>query len=131
MDKVYNILHLNGDEETVNEAISFISNNDEAIDFNAILPLEDIEAASASWGTKWNALDTERHDDRTITFSTAWSPATPVIVAISKQFPSIELTYQFDDSSCPCAPLNTQIIRGGKVWYDRWAIEDKENESKN
>jgi len=52
------------------------------------------------WGTKWNAYDgyvNEVSDECfQVSFSTAWSPPTPVIMAMCDQFPNliIEMEYQ-------------------------------------
>ena len=62
----------------------------------------------ANWGTKWNALDpylgrcrkiNESVMQRKIRFSTAWSPPTPIILAASIAFPSIEFELCFYDAS--------------------------------
>jgi hypothetical protein len=55
----------------------------------------------ANWGTKWNAyfvLDPEYvTGGAMIRFSTAWSPATPVIARLSEIFPLAKLTLRYFD----------------------------------
>jgi hypothetical protein len=50
-----------------------------------------------NWGTKWNAYEVARRDYlRTcITFQTAWSPPTPVIVELHKRFPQCRLSLEW------------------------------------
>lgn len=42
-----------------------------------------------NWGTKWSAYEVARRDylGVCLTFQTAWSPPTPVIIALHKHFP--------------------------------------------
>lgn len=51
----------------------------------------------AHWGTKWGAYDTERRDDETLKFETAWSFPEPVVVALSEKFPDTELVFEYAD----------------------------------
>lgn len=53
--------------------------------------------ARENWGSKWNAYQTERLEDNTIEFNTAWSNVKPVIFALSEKFPDIEMHYQWAD----------------------------------
>ena len=53
--------------------------------------------ARENWGSKWNAYQTERLEDNTIEFNTAWSNVKPVIFALSEKFPDIEMRYQWAD----------------------------------
>jgi Ferredoxin-like domain in Api92-like protein len=59
------------------------------------------EWCTENWGTKWNAYSVSApellSDRATIQFDTAWSPAIPVIVRLSAQFPSVELTLRYFD----------------------------------
>ena len=49
-----------------------------------------------NWGTKWNAGPTDITEN-TVSFSTAWSFARPVIEKLSKMFPSVEISYRYAD----------------------------------
>jgi len=74
------------------------------MDFNAIIPLveQGIHVRREKWGTKWNAY---RNDERiregvvndTLCFQTAWSPPLPIMVELSRLFPSLRLGMQFAD----------------------------------
>jgi hypothetical protein len=50
-----------------------------------------------NWGTKWNAYQVVRRDygGVCLTFQTAWSPATLVVVALHKLFPECNLHLEF------------------------------------
>lgn len=47
------------------------------------------------WNTKWNACDPEYKDDHTIAFSTAWSPAVPIIRKLAELNPNVKITFEF------------------------------------
>jgi len=60
--------------------------------------------AVANWGTKWSAADAgwmsparaaKRDAEQVAYFDTAWSPATPVIVALSQRFPALTLRLEY------------------------------------
>jgi Ferredoxin-like domain in Api92-like protein len=55
----------------------------------------------ANWGTKWNAYSVNEpkvlHEQATIRFDTAWSPAIPVIARLSQQFLSASFTLRYFD----------------------------------
>lgn len=54
-----------------------------------------------NWGTKWGfcdcSVDEEEDDFLSYGFETAWSPITPVIFEMSRQFPNVEFTYFCDE----------------------------------
>lgn len=49
-----------------------------------------------NWGTKWNGYETEREEGRLL-FQTAWSHPLPVIHALSKKFPNVEIHVRYAD----------------------------------
>lgn len=55
------------------------------------------------WGTKWDACrpTLEHHEGgvAVINFETAWSPATPVILAMSVKFPDLTFEASFDEEA--------------------------------
>lgn len=57
----------------------------------------------ANWGTKWDAchasLDDEDETRLLYSFDTAWSPAEPVLFAMSEQFPELAFTATFKEES--------------------------------
>lgn len=50
-----------------------------------------------NWGTKWNAYDFRPFEDNTLTFSTAWSRALPIIDKLSEMYPDIRFSYGWAD----------------------------------
>ena len=53
------------------------------------------------WGTKWDARDVDLlEDDETYLhykFDTAWSPPTPAIEELSRQYPELEITLSYEE----------------------------------
>lgn len=50
-----------------------------------------------NWGTKWNAYDFEAAGTGKYTFYTAWDPPVPVVRSLSRLFPEVEITLEFDE----------------------------------
>jgi Ferredoxin-like domain in Api92-like protein len=50
-----------------------------------------------NWGTKWNAVESQKIDDYTVQFDTAWAMPEPVIKALSKMFPKIGVNILWAD----------------------------------
>lgn len=50
----------------------------------------------ANWGTKWNAYS-QKKENNTIIFDTAWSCVLDLIVQISKKYPSVKFNYSYAD----------------------------------
>ena len=79
-----------------------------------------------NWGTKWGFCDCEIEDadgyDFMYSFSTAWSPITPVILEMSKQFPKITFTYFCDEESGEFRDERT-ILNGVCIDYDDRTFE--------
>lgn len=59
--------------------------------------IHEMEFARNKWGTKWNAYDSDRTDEKTIRFETAWACPKEVLVELSKKFPSELLSVKFAD----------------------------------
>lgn len=56
------------------------------------------EWAVKNWGTKWNSSCTEvAEDGKYISFETAWEPALPVVVEMSRQHPNIRMALLYSD----------------------------------
>lgn len=52
------------------------------------------------WGSKWNSDSFEvSKEGYSFTFETAWSPALPIIVEISKQNPTVKFAYLYSDEN--------------------------------
>ena len=49
------------------------------------------------WGTKWNSYSPEPFENNTLTFSTAWSRALPIIEKLSEMYRDIRFKYAWAD----------------------------------
>lgn len=50
------------------------------------------------WGTKWNACATEIADNgKSILFETAWDPALPAVLELSKKHPEMKIAFLYSD----------------------------------
>jgi hypothetical protein len=62
------------------------------------------EWCNSNWNTKWNAnkvtLNESVDKEFNISFDTAWSPPKPIIVAMSKKFPSLEFDMRSFECGC-------------------------------
>jgi hypothetical protein len=59
----------------------------------------------ANWGTKWNVgkdvdIDNLSECNITLSFATAWSPPIPVVEALSRKYPEIEVTLRYIETGC-------------------------------
>ena len=56
------------------------------------------EWAVKHWGTKWNASATEITDNgKSILFETAWDPALPAVIELSKKHPEMKMAFLYSD----------------------------------
>lgn len=56
------------------------------------------EWAVNHWGTKWNASATEITDSgKSILFETAWNPALPAVIKLSKEHPEMKMAFLYSD----------------------------------
>lgn len=116
--------HITNTLEASREVIKFLLNNKGEVDFNNVIPMpKDIDPQKPvslgnrtvnqdlvdkygfdnwydwsinNWDTKWNAYNTDEVDEG-ITFLTAWSPPTKVLIALSKKFPEETIINIWDD----------------------------------
>lgn len=66
------------------------------------------------WGTKWDCYDVgEWTEENTLTYKTAWSPATPYYLHISKSYPDIAFKHTFADEGGSF--IGYEIIKNGSV----------------
>ena len=65
-----------------------------------------------NWGTKWGAYESSEESENSIYFETAWSFAAPVVLALSRRFPDVEICFIYADED---AGYNTGrgIAKGG------------------
>lgn len=66
-----------------------------------------------NWGTKWNAYCVESIDNG-VTWHTAWSGVTMLMMEISKKYPEIELYYKFADEDIGYN-VAEMIIKNGDI----------------
>lgn len=65
-----------------------------------------------NWGTKWNAYETEKIDDYTIEFNTAWNGVPDLICVLSTMFPEVEFEYIYADEDAGYNTGRGTIING-------------------
>lgn len=101
---VYNCLSFNSDNtKDISNLIEAIKGENTVLDFSKIIPIPKKEMENQekeqswkkyNWGCKWNAMDIE-FDDYTYYFLTPWNPPIPVIKALSKQYPNINILLEY------------------------------------
>lgn len=89
----------------------------------------------ANWGTKWNCGEvwSDREDSGSIVegttsynFDTAWSPAEPIVAALSKQFPTLTITHRYCEGGMGFAG-EVEYANGEEVSrkdYDSGPVDD-------
>lgn len=55
------------------------------------------EWCNRNWGTKWNASDTNRINDHTMCFQTAWAAPIPVIKTLAEKYPDVTIHLRWAD----------------------------------
>ena len=80
------------------------------------------------WGSPWDAvdfcpLDPERCD-RTMTFSTAWSPVPLVVTELSRRFPDQTITYCWAENENIGLNVGEMVLKGGEVLSERTPVEE-------
>lgn len=69
-----------------------------------------------NWGTKWNASNTA-WDSKNVTFETAWDPALPAIIELSKQNPNIRMAVLYSDEDIG-SHVGYMLLTGGRIDYE-------------
>lgn len=119
----------------------FIKGEDEAFDFNSIIPqpygiestvsgntdevkekgwIWELRYGYASWyewrcnewGTKWNAYEVEQHDN-IVEFKTAWAAPHPVIERLAEIFPDVEFHHIWADEDTAYNCGEREYANGG------------------
>ena len=71
------------------------------------------------WGTKWNAYCCEQESDNVFTFDTAWSNVLKLVKIMAKEFPDIEIRYEYSDEdtghNCGVYKLVGEQVEGGAL----------------
>lgn len=99
LDKLIEKAHFIGDDET--EEPSCLS-------FKNFIPYPNGEWShswcSDTWGTKWDACDPYLEDgggqDIMYSFNTAWSPPTPIVQEMIKEFPKLKFDMYYEEQGC-------------------------------
>ncbi|MFA6186358.1 MAG: hypothetical protein WC770_03980 [Phycisphaerae bacterium] len=100
----YNKLEIHGSRQNIEKLQKFITLNEpvdgEQYDLGKILPLEtdSDEEAREKWGTYWFAgIDFENHgEEAMLSFDSAWSPALPITLEMSKKF-NLRIDHYYDE----------------------------------
>jgi len=93
------------------------------------------------WGTKWDACHVMKHDiEKTgkafslcYTFDTAWAPCEPVLIEISRQYPGLKITAEFEEEGGLFETYEATFFAGektGEVLIER-EDEDEEDEDED
>jgi hypothetical protein len=57
-----------------------------------------------NWGTKWNSdeafVSFEDEETFEVSFATAWSPPTPVLEELARQFPKLNIHIRYEEPGC-------------------------------
>ena len=76
------------------------------------------EWAIKNWGTKWNSTNLDIDvDGKCMTFDTAWDPATPVFVELTKQMPEVKFAMLYSDEEIGCH-VGYMLAHGGNVDFE-------------
>lgn len=82
-----------------------------------------------NWGTKWNACDSYKIDEDTISFSSAWCPPLKIIDKMSEKFPDRIIEFLFvneDYDGEHTLTLKNGEIVSEKLEFDesRWSFDE-------
>ena len=100
-----NRIDVTGEELTLIEMESFIAGEDSMFTFECVLPYPkgeniDPDWAYDHWGTKWDTMHSyivPLENKRSIYFDTAWVHSLPVTLELSKKFPSLIFTHNYEE----------------------------------
>lgn len=129
-----NDLFIYGSEEDLKKIKEQVANEAGDFDFGKIIPepttpdyfkdnlsFEDMKEHPLNWyswrldnwGTKWNASDSNigqvGSGQLQVWFNTAWAPAVPVTLALSKQYPNVRIEHKYiEEGNDYCGVLELQ-----------------------
>jgi hypothetical protein len=93
-----------------------------------------MDFARKAWGTKWNACEQSISvDDGIASFETAWSCPLPILKALSKRFPSDEISVEFADEDIGANCGSFSLLNGEFVKQDiapGWGQMSEEEKAK-
>ena len=64
------------------------------------------------WGTKWNAYDCHYDGQNELSFSTAWSAASPILQQLSAKFPDLTFVHLWADEDYGCNLGRSEYLGG-------------------
>jgi hypothetical protein len=81
-----------------------------------------------NWGTKWGAysMNDKRDTPDTIHFQTAWSVPEPVVEALAKMFPDVEMQWDYADEDSGSNTGRVLLKDGVTFWHNP---ENQSNEA--
>ncbi len=127
---VRNKLFIHGNSDRVKECLLNISNNEEHISLNKIIPMPDdigegwYDWCVENWGTKWEVSESYEDDCGFICFDTAWSTPATAILSLSEQYDdlSFEVEYADEDLGNNCGRY---IFKSGEEFeYEPYGIKE-------
>lgn len=68
-----------------------------------------------NWGTKWNSSETI-WEEKDVIFETAWEPALPVVMELSKQNPKMRIALLYSDEDIG-DHVGYMLVTGGRIDY--------------
>jgi hypothetical protein len=139
-------MSLSGSKREINKFIKNIKVSEENYDINKLVPLDPSSTkettvkdpdgtertvtvfakedshdgyldAVETWGSKWGACDVEIDNPQSIRFTSAWSPCTPLFIAVSKMYPNVIFSIVSTEEAQLFA--HYQVIHNGEtVWEE-------------
>ena len=139
---VDNNLTIEGSEKTITKIRDLVSGEDNAFDFEKIIPMPDYiyrgnigpeekkiygennwyDWSNENWGTKWNSVDArcEWSSDCGLAyyFQTAWSSCEPIVKALAAMFPDAKFSYSYSEPD-GCF-FGKQEFENGRMTYNAY-----------
>lgn len=80
-----------------------------------------------NWGTKWDVAKEsigvgDVDGGKCYNFSTAWTPAVPIVAEMARQFPGLTIVHQYDEPGCCCAGVIR--YKDGQVEEQEYTMDD-------
>ena len=127
---VRNRMFVHGKASQVKECLREISDNEEHISLNRIVPKpKDIgedwyDWCVTNWGTKWEITESFEDEEGWICFDTAWSTPATAILSLSEQWPdlSFEVEYADEDLGNNCGTYTFK--NATEISYFPWGIKE-------
>lgn len=82
-----------------------------------------------NWGTKWNGYSVVRDDKETLKIETAWAHPYPVIEALSRKFPDVEIDVKYADEDLGVNCAHYTILNGQRMMAEDDVLANGDEES--